>query len=197
MDVGPNLGAINRSTLIGTDHLVFPLAADLFSIQGLRNLGPTIRDWRDQWTRMRGTAEDRLGDLSIFWPSGRLDPVGYIVLQHEVRLDRPVKAFDRWLNRIPTEYRRFILGEPPDRITVPDPADDPYRLGPLRNYRSLMPMAHEARKPMFDLKAADGAIGSHAALVRMCRQDFEALARSIAGRIGLNFPTDAANQPQI
>lgn len=29
-DVGPNLGAINRSALIATDYLIVPLAADLF-----------------------------------------------------------------------------------------------------------------------------------------------------------------------
>ncbi|MEN9671665.1 MAG: hypothetical protein RL018_1942, partial [Pseudomonadota bacterium] len=32
-DVGPNLGAINRSILIGTDHVIIPLAADMFSLQ--------------------------------------------------------------------------------------------------------------------------------------------------------------------
>ena len=39
-DVGPNLGAINRSALIATDYVAVPLGADLFSLQGLRNLGP-------------------------------------------------------------------------------------------------------------------------------------------------------------
>ena len=43
VDVGPNLGAINRSTLIATDYLVVPLGADMFSLQGLRNLGPTLQ----------------------------------------------------------------------------------------------------------------------------------------------------------
>ena len=46
IDVGPSLGAINRSALIATDYVVVPLAADLFSRQGLRNLGPTLRRWR-------------------------------------------------------------------------------------------------------------------------------------------------------
>lgn len=46
VDVGPNLGAINRSALIASDSVVIPLGADLFSLQGLRNLGPTLRSWR-------------------------------------------------------------------------------------------------------------------------------------------------------
>jgi len=49
IDVGPNLGAINRAALVSSDHVVIPLAADLFSLQGLRNLGPTLRSWRKGW----------------------------------------------------------------------------------------------------------------------------------------------------
>jgi cellulose biosynthesis protein BcsQ len=39
VDVGPNLGAINRSALIASQHVILPLTPDLFSLQGLRNLG--------------------------------------------------------------------------------------------------------------------------------------------------------------
>ena len=46
MDLGPNLGAINRSALIAADYVVVPLSPDLFSLQGLRNLGPTLGRWQ-------------------------------------------------------------------------------------------------------------------------------------------------------
>ena len=49
VDVGPNLGAINRAALIASDFVVIPLAPDLFSLQGLRNLGPRLRSWRQDW----------------------------------------------------------------------------------------------------------------------------------------------------
>jgi chromosome partitioning protein len=56
VDVGPNLGALNRSVLIASDHVVIPLAPDLFSLQGLHNLGPTLRRWRSEWSqRLRST----------------------------------------------------------------------------------------------------------------------------------------------
>jgi hypothetical protein len=38
---------------------------------------------------------------------------------------------------------------------------------------------------MFDLRPADGAIGSHAALVRTCQEEFAALAKQIAARCSL------------
>ncbi|MBI5480849.1 MAG: hypothetical protein HY906_18465 [Deltaproteobacteria bacterium] len=49
-------------------------------------------------------------------------------------------------------------------------------------------MAQDVRKPMFDLRPADGAIGSHAALVRTCLGEFEALARRIAQECHLEVP---------
>lgn len=161
---------------------LIPLAADLFSLQGLENLGPTLRDWRDDWQRMLQVAPEGI-DL----PKGTMAPIGYVILQHEVRLDRPVRAFRKWLDRIPQVYADKVLGSPPSAAISTD--EDPNCLATLRNYRSLMPMAHEARKPMFDLRAADGAIGSHARLVQICYDDFERLALKILGRVGVTAPS--------
>lgn len=75
VDVGPNLGAINRSALIASDYVAIPLGADLFSLQGLRNLGPTLRSWRNLWKkRLDNWLEP---DFSL--PQGRMMPLGYIV----------------------------------------------------------------------------------------------------------------------
>jgi len=48
-----------------------------------------------------------------------------------------------------------------------------------------MPMAQEARKPMFLLKPADGAIGGHQTAVSNCRDDFKALTKRILTSVGL------------
>ena len=173
-DVGPNLGAINRSALIATDHVIVPLGADLFSLQGLRNLGPTLERWRDEWRKRRENWPEPSFDL----PGGRMEPLGYIVQQHGVRLSRPVKAYDRWVNRMPEEYARNLLGGD-QRLFPPSPAEDPHCLATVRHYRSLVPMAQECRKPIFELTPADGAIGSHAAAVQDARRDFRELAARI------------------
>jgi len=177
IDVGPNLGAINRAALLSADNLLVPLAADLYSLQGLRNLGPTVRKWRQEWRTVKERAE-----VPFELPTGKLSPIGYVILQHAERLDRPVKQFAKWVERIPSVYHSEVLHEPESR-KVPSP--DPDCLARLRNYRSLMPMAQDARKPMFDLKPADGAIGSHAALVQRCFDDFEKLAGLVAERCGV------------
>ena len=178
VDVGPNLGAFNRAALVAADSVVVPLAPDLFSLQGLRNLGPTLRDWQREWKERR--ERHRVPGLHV--PEGAMRPIGYIVMQHAVRLDRPVQAYGRWMRRIPAVYGTAVAGESsPSRMTAID--DDPNCLATLKHYRSLMPLAQEARKPMFALKAADGAIGGHAAAVQGCYRDFRALAIAIAQRV--------------
>ncbi|WP_307792436.1 ParA family protein [Streptomyces verrucosisporus] len=46
----------------------------------------------------------------------------------------------------------------------------------------LMPLAHDARKPMFDLKAADGALGSTQKYVQTCYREFRGLAEKVLAR---------------
>jgi cellulose biosynthesis protein BcsQ len=178
IDVGPNLGAINRAALIASDLVCLPLAPDLFSLQGLKNLGPTLREWRSVWNELLTKAP-----RGLTMPEGSMQPSGYIVMQHGMRDNRPVKAYQQWLNRIPSVYRRSVLDETDEN--APPPGSDPYALAVLKHYRSLMPMAMEVRKPMFFLKPADGAIGAHQEAVSACYQDFLVLATKIGGLCGV------------
>jgi len=175
-DVGPNLGAINRSALIASDYLVVPLGADLFSLQGLRNLGPTLNRWRKDWRQRKENWEQPEFAL----PEGLMKPIGYVVQQHGVRLNRPVRAYDKWVNRMPKEYARQLLGNNKGPYARTPARDRRNALATVKHYRSLVPMAQEARKPIFHLTPADGAIGSHAAAARDAYRDFKQLARKIA-----------------
>ena len=182
IDLGPNLGAINRAALIASDFVVIPLSPDLFSLQGLENLGPALRRWRAEWTERL----QKNPDPAINLPKGTIAAVGYMVLRHSIRLDRPVKAFERWIARIPPTYRESVLGEPNGPAVTID--NDPNCIAKLKDYRSLMPLAQEAHKPMFFLKAADGALGAHANAVASAYQDFLAVARQIAKRTKIKVP---------
>jgi cellulose biosynthesis protein BcsQ len=182
VDVGPNLGAFNRAALVTADYVVVPLAPDLYSLQGLRNLGPTLRRWQKEWAERRERSP--VEDLEL--PKGTMQPIGYIVMQHAVRLDRPVKAYARWIERIPQVYRQAVLNEDPQPgLTI---ERDRNALATLKHYRSLMPLAQEARKPMFHLRAADGAIGGHAKAVQDCYNDFRVLASTVAERSEVALP---------
>lgn len=183
VDVGPNLGAFNRAALVTADRVVVPLAPDLYSLRGLRNLGPTLNRWRSEWRERRD--RNPLRGLKI--SKGSMRPIGYVVMQHAVRLDRPVMAYARWMDRIPKVYREVVVGVEAlkDDVRIDD---DPHCLAMLKHFQSLMPLAMEARKPMFRLKPADGAIGGHGRAVQDCYRDFRDLARTVAERADIALP---------
>ena len=177
VDVGPSLGAINRSALIATDFVAVPLAPDLFSWQGLRDLGPTLRRWRADWRRCLDNRAEPDFDL----PAGNMQPIGYLIQQHGVRLSRPVKAYDRWARRMPAEYSRSVLNEEA-AAAASDPQADEHCIATVKHYRSLIPLAQDARKPIFSLSAGDGALGSHAVAARDAFRDFKALVETLLQR---------------
>jgi hypothetical protein len=54
----------------------------------------------------------------------------------------------------------------------------------IRHYSSLVPIAQRVRKPLFDLRQADGIGGGQIQSVYRCRKEFETLAADIASRLG-------------
>jgi len=177
-DVGPNFGAINRAALISSDQVVVPLAPDLFSIQGLRNLGPTLKSWRDEWSTRKGLPLEE----EILLPQGTMNLTGYVVIQFGIRDNRPVKAYEKWEKRIPETFNDLVLQNEIEQSPT-SYGEDYNCLGFLKHYRSLMPLAMEARKPIFKLKPADGAIGAHTTSVKNCEEDFKDLADSILKKL--------------
>ncbi len=177
IDVGPNLGAINRAALVASSHVVMPVAPDLFSLQGLKNLGPTLRRWRDTWRQAREKAPESLGEI----PSGAMAPIGYVLMQHFERRGEPTRAYRNWAERLPGVYAESVLARP-----APSEGDeDRNRISQVKHFRSLMPMAMAVRKPMFLLKPADGAIGAHQSAVRKCHDDVRRLVEALVVRAGI------------
>jgi cellulose biosynthesis protein BcsQ len=173
IDVGPTFGALNRAALIAADYVIIPVAPDLFSVRGLENVGKRLKSWRTEWQ----DRVNRAPSLDFQLPQGNMGPVGYVVSRHTEFADGVVRAFQKWITKIPTAYRQMVEDPP-----IPDSA---LSLGRLKDYRSLIAMAQEARKPMFKLRPGDGAIGGHQGAVSAAYDDFEKLAREIAARIEL------------
>lgn len=169
IDTGASLDAITRSALMACESVVIPVAPDLYSYHGLRTLGPALRAWRSR----AAVIADQEVMPQVF------EPVGYVVVPYGMRESRPAKAFHRWLYRLPAVYRESVLD-----MTAPGlPAsadEDPHCLAVLKDYRSLFPMALKARKPIFALTPADGAIGAHADAARLAFSEFHLLARRLA-----------------
>ena len=177
LDLAPNFGAINRAALIAADHVIMPAAPDLLSLKGLENTGRRLTAWREQW-------KDRLSvapRLDIDLPVGAMTPLGYVVVTRlPTYQGQSPTSSQRWIDRMPAAYRHAL--DLPEQRGL-DAASDTYCLALQRNYWSLMLMAQEARRPMFLLKPADGAIGAFQQAVHAAYAEFRALAETVLQRI--------------
>lgn len=173
IDVGPNLGAINRAVTISSDYIIMPVASDLFSLQGIKNLGVTLNTWKKQWSQRK---ELQPPTISFEIPNKQSIPCGYIIMQYSAKESRPVKSYLKWANRIPSVFSEFVLG---DSNTVNSVENDTNCIALLKHYRSLAPMSMEAHKPIFLLKPGDGAIGAHTYAVQKAYEEFKSLTQSI------------------
>ena len=184
LDLGPTLGSINRSALFAADSLIVPMAPEIHSALGLRNLGRRLRAWRTQWSERAPEIVDASLEIRSFPGT----PIGYLLLEPTVRLDRPPLSYNHWIAQMPGQYRTAIHGASDDS-GFHDDTDYLTRLNP---YRLLSTLALEARKPNFHLKPADGAVGSHARAVTSAYWEYRRLAELIAARAGIALPDAAA-----
>lgn len=58
-----------------------------------------------------------------------------------------------------------------------------FRIADFKNYHSLIPLAQEAQKPVFELTNKDGVIGAHYRYVQSCDEEFTNIANKIISLI--------------
>ncbi|MEK7274321.1 MAG: ParA family protein [Candidatus Desantisbacteria bacterium] len=187
VDVGPNLGAINRAAILSMDYLVSPITIDLFSMQGTQCGGAYVRSWQQNWKTI---IQKQGKGLNIPIPKGEVTPIGYVFLHHARRQSSSLNLCMQYAEGITgveascaQQYRQSFTNVFSDRgIEFPDSNC----LGSLQSYCSLIPMAQEVLKPVFDLLPADGAIGGYTNLVGIAYHEFKALAENIITRTSQN-----------
>lgn len=161
-DIGPSLGSLNRTVLLGTHYFMSPMGADLFSIFGIRN----ISEWLAHWIRTYEKGIDLsdrdnpgvLGDFSIvIQPKIKHGFVGYTVQQYITKskggVRRPTKAYEKLLDDIPSEVAASL-----NSFAAPHVKE--MHLGDVPHMYSLVPLAQSVNSPIRELTANDGLVGS-------------------------------------
>ncbi|AMU22958.1 ParA family protein [Mycobacteroides abscessus] len=194
VDLGPNVGALNRAVLLGSDYLIVPLAADLFSLRALPSVGNSIHAWVSQWL----TALNNAPTLKFAIPAGRPKVLGYVQQQFSIYRGGATRAYRNWIEEMPAAFRDGLL-TPLSQFDdgsgghLADPAEsDGPDLGELKNYHSLVPHAQKMRRAIFELevdeviwgKQHDNAIGSE--------EQFQSLCQNILARTGQAAVTQSA-----
>jgi len=164
VDLGPNLGALNRAVLAGSDYFLTPVAPDLFSIQGTANLGNKLVRWRQEWDQCNASWS---GALSI--PQGRPSYLGYVIQQHNQRSTNAGGMTQGWMiyrDQLEPAILENIVDKLAAYSQVVSWDNDDYNLGQIPNLHSLIPYSLNAQKPIFHCNSTDGLNGAHIATAR-------------------------------
>ncbi|QBG57085.1 chromosome partitioning protein [Bacillus amyloliquefaciens] len=180
LDLGPNLGSLNRALLLSCTNIFIPLIPDLFSLRGSQNLGRTMANWVYQWKDSVARANTNF-DFEL--PKGSPIFSGYIVSQFNVYRKKPVKAWRKWENEIPQYIREYVY-KPLNQSDISlEELESELKIGQLKNFNALIPMAQSAMKPIFELISKDGIIGDHKNYVDDCSAIFEYLVKNIIYKV--------------
>lgn len=177
LDLGPNLGALNRAVLASADYFITPVAPDLFSIQGTENLGNKLVAWRKEWDQTNAAWHD----LSVSIPKGRPTYLGYVVQQHNVRSNKSgmTEGWQIYGNELEPAIEENIINKLKAINQVYDWKGESFRLGQIPNLHSLVPYSMEARKPIFYCGSRDGVRGAHLAKARDSADHFEEIVDTL------------------
>ena len=179
-DMGPSLGAINRSILLACDFFITPMSSDVFSLLALGNIGESIRKWSRMFNNgIMALEEEKRKQLDGMRKECRIKFLGYVEQQYITKNTdgkaRAVKAYDNILKKIPREIDDKIIK--PINCNIDASID--YKIGSIPNFYSLVPMSQTSHKPIFELLNSDGVVGAHYQKVK----DYDILMNSISARM--------------
>ncbi|WP_279360280.1 ParA family protein [Methylobacterium indicum] len=170
-DMGPSLGAINRSVLLAMDFFVVPMSIDVFSSWAIRNIGSTISIWHKELKTGIGLAEEP-SELGIVDGQTSLRFLGYVTQQHRERTEEEIDVnteisddqADNRRKRIVQAYEEISEKFPKQvaenlSAAFGSPAVDPF-LGNVRHLGSIAPKSQSQHTPMISVRGTGRFIQS-------------------------------------
>lgn len=172
-DMGPSLGAINRSVLLSADYFIVPMSIDIFSMWAVKNIGEALRVWRTELENGIRMAEDptELGTLQR--SRNGLGFLGYVTQQHKEKSEngtaRVVEAYNTIRSQLPASVKQHFSNLFPPKNFEP-------HLGDIKHLASLAPKSQTLHTPMITVTLK----GSYTTTRKQARQIYDDLATRFA-----------------
>lgn len=182
VDMGPSLGALNRSVLLGVDYFVMPLSVDIFSLMAVSNILSSLNNWKDALNQaierhyISERCNFKIAGQNVLW---NLKFAGYVMQQYTAKsklgIRQAVGAFDRIIEEQKSELVALaaFFGT----------TDAVNNLGEIPTLSSVVPLSQQAHAPIFDLGSKDGIVGSHYNRVAEAGQFYHQIAEHFLTRV--------------
>lgn len=199
-DLGPSLGSINRSVLIGCQHFLTPLGSDVFSIIGVKNIATWLNSWLDDyahsWNALsnidKSDLKQKFGVIDC--PVIKNGFIGYTVQLYITKSyggkRRATKAYESIIGSVANEIHSALEGFYSDIIANENTRA---KLGDVHHLYSLVPLAQKKSVPIHGLKSEDGLVGTQFSAVRDFSKTIYPIAKNLLNNLALLTPEDLDN----
>ncbi|ABS08700.1 ParA family protein [Shewanella baltica] len=182
VDMGPSLGALNRSVLFAVDFFLMPLSVDIFSLMAVENIIKSFENWKrglNDGIERHLTEEGynfQIKHEDVGW---RLNFLGYVMQQYRAKtkggVRQPVQAFERIINKQREEIKNLCAFFGVDSASVD--------LGEIPTLSSVVPLSQQSNAPIFALEAKDGIVGSQYTRVNEAGDYFHSISDKFIKRV--------------
>jgi cellulose biosynthesis protein BcsQ len=189
IDLGPSLGSINRSILLGSEFFVTPLGSDVFSILGIRNIAEWLKQWTLTYEKGLEHCDDQTPGVIDKYKVQRIIGVkkgfvGYTLQQYITKSiggeRRPTVAFEKILSQVPKRIEEYLGSFFAENIDI-----NKAKLGDVPNMFSLIPLAQTVNAPLLALESSDGLVGAQFKQKNDYAEILDRLSKSLATNLGV------------
>ena len=194
IDLGPSLGALNRTVLLNSDYFITPMGADIFSILGIDNISSWMEDWQNLYKTGLSTLKTKhqaeyLPKISKYHincePDLTTKFIGFSIQQYVTKMfstgRRPIKAYDEIISQMPSKIVKQLKKFIKNSLT-----EDDLLLGDIPFLYSIIPLSQTNKVPIFNLEYKDGLRGNQKTSV----EKYSAMMKKIATKINFNIGID-------
>ena len=185
-DMGPSLGSLNRLVLLNCNYFIIPMSSDIFSLKAIENIGHSLQIWQTKInTVLKSVKEDNEGEEYVI--GGEILKIaprflGYVSQQYNTKTNagvkRPVKAYDRIIQKMPEKIETFLAD-----FCIKSPTMPELCIGSIPTMNSLIPLSQMASKPIYKLTGSDGVVGAHFKKVQDSKVVFEGIVDKLLNSI--------------
>jgi chromosome partitioning protein len=163
-DLGPNMGALNRSIIPASDYFIVPVSPDLFSILGTENLGNRLLQWADEWSLVNMKYQSIKQFLppaqEMKIPNGKPNFLGYIVQMFSADSHGDMaRTFDNFARQFDPAFKKNIIDKLTKNNQVFKGGLCDYNLGQIPNMDTAVPASMLNNCPMYKLRGLPGVAG--------------------------------------
>ena len=141
IDTSPSLGVLNRVIFLGSEYFVVPMTPDIYSVQGIKNLGVVFEGWKRNWKNTAQAAAVAAHTPNNLILRGDSLFIGYIINAFNVYDNRVVRRQKDWIENIPSKVKEFLSEKHGRNGLVEKSWREP--LGSMQDYGQLTAISME------------------------------------------------------